>query len=223
MAAHTQAQGPGGVEDAARVRSELVAIVLELARIVAARRQARAEDDDEGSADPAVVFARDPAALAELQARLPLPPVYAEFLRGHSSHDFVDGGLTCAGEAAWIAAVDTVAELTRCCVKGGAERVVCGVSGRGHYVLDLARARGGDCPVLHVPDRGSAREVAGSFVGFLRRVARESDSGHAPKNMSKGESEIAEEGTRTRATGWLAVAALAVAGLLAYVAVMLAG
>lgn len=202
--------------------SDVAAVARELAGIVVARRRGREqEEDDDGPARAGVVFARDLAALAELQARHPLPAAYAEFLRAHSSHDFVASGLVCAGEAAWIAPVDTVGELTRCCEGAAPLRLVCAVSERGYYVLDLARERGGDCPVLHVDDRGAAREVAGGFVGFLRRVARESRSGHVKKDMSVKTGEIADE--RGRALGWLAALAVAVFLLLAYAVAALAG
>lgn len=191
----------------------LAEVVRALADIVLARRRPPADDD--GPGDVAVVFARDPAALAELQSRAPLPPVYQAFLARHSSHDFVDSGLVCAGEAAWIAPVDNVAELTACCAASEPLRVVCGVSRSGHYVLELARARGDDCPVLHVDERGGAREVAGSFLGFLERVARESAPRHVVKNMSLKMVEEAEAQARRQAGAWLIGAAVVVIGLLA--------
>lgn len=203
----------GGGELAAGKAAELAEAVRELAEIVRARRPQQDDDDEPRAAE--VVFARDPAALAELLSRHPLPPVYAAFLARHSSHDFVATGLVCAGEAAWIAAVDTVAELTRCCEGAAPMRVVCGVSADGYYALDLARTRGDECPVLYVDAGGDTREVASGFVGFLQRVARESSSGHVQKDMSREVAEREHEQARSQAQAWLAVAGLVVAGLIA--------
>ncbi|HEY8379066.1 MAG TPA: hypothetical protein VIK91_21385 [Nannocystis sp.] len=187
-----------------KTAAELHAVVSELREVVV---RLRAGGDGE-SGDFA--FACDPGALFELRSRFPLPPVCEVFLRDFSSHDFVDSGLLCAGETAWIAPVDTVAELTACCEGAAARRVVCGVSARGHYVLDLPRTRGVDCPVLHVDEHGHSREVAGSFLEFLKRVARESSSRHGVKNMSQKSVEEAEERARRGAGAWMAAAAIAV-------------
>lgn len=118
-----------------------------------------------------VVVARDPAALARVQRARRLPPTYVEFLRAHSSHDFVDAGLVCAGRPVWLTPVDTLEEIAACY----ADRLpalwqVCAVEPGGCYVLDLHRLHTDDCPVLHVADDGAHREVARGFFEFLRRV-----------------------------------------------------
>lgn len=125
-------------------------------------------------AGPEVVVARDPAALARLQRARRLPPTYVEFLRAHSSHDFVDAGLVCAGRPVWLTPVDTLEEIAGCY----AEHMpglwqVCAVEPGGCYVLDLHRLHTDDCPVLHVTEDGLQREVARGFLEFLRRIVRD--------------------------------------------------
>ena len=133
---------------------------------------------------PEVVVARDPAALARLQRGRRLPPTYVEFLRAHSSHDFVDAGLVCAGRPVWLTPVDALEEIAACY----AERLprlwqVCAVEPGGCYVLDLHRLHTDDCPVLHVTDEGVQREVARGFLEFLRRIVRDTAAERARTDM----------------------------------------
>lgn len=166
----------------------LAAAVRELTAVVSRRRRPL---DDEGEPTPEhVTFVRDAPALADLQAHHELPRVYAEFLRAYSSHDFVDTGLVCGGVAAWIAPVDHVADLVACYADSGfpANWLVCATDYEGCYVLDLGRAAAGDCPVLFLEHGGGLRprEVAPSFVEFLRRVARDSSGEQVPSDMAQG-------------------------------------
>lgn len=124
--------------------------------------------DDEGDE---VAFVRDPVALVRLERRRRLPAVYAEFLRAHSSHAFVDGGLRCAGVPVWLTPVDTVEEIAACFPDLPRAWLVCAIGDDGCYALALDRSDGDDCPVMFV--RGGAREVAPGFVAFLRRIARD--------------------------------------------------
>lgn len=153
------------------------------------------DDDDDEVAGPArprtiTAIAAEPAMLAAIAAHGPLTPVYAEFLRGHSSHDFVATGLRFGGRAAWITPVTSVLELTAVYADtpGFAPHwLVCAVAADGCYVLDLDERTAGDCPVLylqHVPGGVAAPErVAPSFVGFLERVALDSRRPPVPGDM----------------------------------------
>lgn len=166
--------------------------VLLAGRPAALREGAAARDDDadEPDAAPIVTLRADPTDLAAIAARGPLTPVYAEFLRTCSSHDFVDAGLRCAQRAAWLTPVTNVVELTRVYADkpGFAPHwLVCAVAADGCYVLDLDERTAGDCPVLylqHVPGGVAAPErVAPSFVGFLERVALDSRRPPVPGDM----------------------------------------
>lgn len=156
--------------------AELSGAVRELASVTT---QLKPSVDDEGEPTaPEVRFVRDDAALFQVLRRHRPPAIYESFLRDHSSHDFVDAGLTCGRTQAWIAPVDNLASVIECYAARGfpPHWLVCATDYEGCYVLDLGRVRDGDCPVLYVAHEGGlqAREVAPSFVAFLRRVARES-------------------------------------------------
>lgn len=159
--------------------AELSGAVSELAAVTS---RLRPSVDDEGEPTASEVrFVRDDAALLQLLRRHRLTTIYESFLRDYSSHDFVDAGLTCGRTRAWIAPVDNLASVNECYAASGfpPQWLVCATDYEGCYVLDLGRARDGDCPVLYVAHGGGlqAREVAPSFVGFLRRIARESARG----------------------------------------------
>lgn len=161
-----------------------------------------------------VVVAREPAALARLQRARRLPPTYVEFLRAHSSHDFVDAGLVCAGRPVWLTPVDTLEEIAACYAgRLPALWQVCAVEPGGCYVLDLHRLHTDDCPVLHVADDGARQEVARGFLEFLRRIVRDTTAERAHTDMS------ARTATRmVDATGRLWVVAAVLAFFVAAVA-----
>lgn len=149
----------------------LAAAVDEVAAAVLGLRAKRGEAD---LGDEVVRLRPSDAELAGL-ARWRLTGVYREFLKGHSSHDFVDAGLKCGARDVWISAATNVAELTSLYAQSSGWRaswVVCGLDERGCYVAEM---NGGvDGPVLYVPDGGQAVVVAPGFVEFLRLVARDS-------------------------------------------------
>lgn len=118
----------------------------------------------------------DDEAMAQLHGHR-LPAVVAEFLRAHSSHDFVDAGLRCGARAAWISAATSVRELTALYADTPGWRrdwLVCALDESGCYVLDLTPPVGDDCPVLYVTGEGAVHPIAPGFVAFLRLVARDS-------------------------------------------------
>jgi len=162
--------------------SSLVELSGAVSELVSVTSRLKPSVDDEGEpTSPEVRFVRDDAALLQLLRRHRLPTIYESFLRDYSSHDFVDAGLTCGRTRAWIAPVDNLASVNECYAASGfpPRWLVCATDYEGCYVLDLGRVRDGDCPVLYVAHGGGlqAREVAPSFVGFLRRIARESARG----------------------------------------------
>lgn len=153
-----------------------------------------------------IAVVRDLDALARLQRRFRLPAAYARFLREHSSHDFVDSGLQCAGVPVWLTPVDTLEEIVACFPDLPRGWLVCAVADDGCYALALDRADGDDCPVMFV--RGGAREVAPGFVAFLRRVVRDTAAarGHRPP--------LADAPVSRAMFAWTAVAVAAVAAAL---------
>jgi len=162
---------------------ELTGAVDAVAAAVLRLRAGRPGGDDEGDEDDddaagVVKIELAPGQVAGFFGDYPLTPVYREFLRAHSSHDFVDAGLRCGARAAWISAVHSVRELTplyRDSAGWAPHWLVCAVDPEGCYVVDLDAAKDDDCPVLYVPGGpGKVETVAPSFVAFLRRVARDS-------------------------------------------------
>ena len=135
-------------------------------------------EDGEGEDDGVVKIELGPGQMHGFFGEYPLTPVYREFLRAHSSHDFVDAGLRCGARSVWISAVDSVRELTalnKDSVGWAPHWLVCAVDQDGCYVVDLDAPREDDCPVLYVPGgAGKVETVAPSFVVFLRQVARDS-------------------------------------------------
>lgn len=121
-------------------------------------------------------LALDDGAMAQF-AEYRLPAVVGEFLRAHSSHDFVDAGLRCGARAAWISAATSVRELTALYADTPGWRrewLVCALDEHGCYVLDLTPPVGDDCQVLYVSSTGAVHSIAPGFVAFLRLVARDS-------------------------------------------------
>jgi hypothetical protein len=155
-----------------------------------------------GGDDGELAVVRDPDALAQLQRAFRLPAAYAEFLRAHSSHGFVDAGLVCDGAPVWLTPVDTVAEIHACFPELPRGWLVCAIADEGCYALALERSRGDDCPVMFVRD--GAREVAPGFVAFLRRIA--GDTAAARRSAPRIPAPV----SRVR-LAWLAAAVFAAA------------
>lgn len=171
------------------------------AAVVRLRAQRPADDDDdEGAA--VVKIGLGSEALAEFRG-YPLTPVYREFLRAHSSHDFVDAGLRCGARAAWISAATSVLELTglyRDSAGWAPHWLVCALDGEGCYVVDLDAPAGDDCPVLYVPPgAGKVQTVAPSFVAFLGLVARDSGEGAVREDRSVRADRSRSPGERVAA------------------------
>ena len=150
--------------------------------VAAAALQLRAgrprDEDGDGVDDGVVKIALVPGQMHSFFGDYPLTPVYREFLRAHSSHDFVDAGLRCGARSVWISAVHSVRELTALnqdSVGWAPHWLVCAVDPDGCYVVDLDAPREDDCPVLYVPSgSGKVETVAPSFLAFLFQVARDS-------------------------------------------------
>lgn len=150
------------------------------------RALVRAVEELAGLAGDAVVVARDPAALARLQRARLLPPTYVEFLRTHSSHDFVDAGLVCAGRPVWLTPVDALEEIAACYQdRFPPQWQVCAVEPGGCYVLDLSRRYTDTCAVLHIDEAGAREEIARDFLEFVRRIVRETAAARGLADMSE--------------------------------------
>jgi hypothetical protein len=162
------------------------------------------DEDDEGEAG-VVKIELGPGQLHSLFGEYPLTPVYREFLRAHSSHDFVDAGLRCGARAAWISAAHSVRELTALnqdSVGWAPHWLVCAVDQDGCYVVDLDAPRDGDCPVLYVPGgAGKVETVAPSFVVFLRQVARDSLAPPVSEDRSRRAPPAGRVGEERQAAG----------------------
>ncbi len=168
----------------------LNAAVDAVAAAVLQLRAGRPRDEDgDGEDDGVVKIQLVPGQLHSFFGDYPLTPVYREFLRAHSSHDFVDAGLRCGARSAWISAVHSVRELTalnKDNVGWAPHWLVCAVDQDGCYVVDLDAPRDDDCPVLYVPGGpGKVETVAPSFVVFLRQVARDSLKPPVPEDRSR--------------------------------------
>lgn len=177
---------------------EVDAAVEALAAIVRRTR----EDGDE------LAYVRDAQALARIERRWRLPWAYAEFLRGRSSHGFVDAGLKCAGVPVWLTPVDTLEEIAACFPELPRGWLVCAIADEGCYALALDRSNSVDCPVMLV--RGGAHEVAPGFVAFLRRIARDTAA-------ARGHTSPVVEAPVPRVSLVWAAAAFAAAALLGWV------
>lgn len=162
-----------------------------------------------GLAGGEVVVARDPAALARLQRRRRLPPIYAEFLRAHSSHDFVDAGLVCGETPVWLTPVDALEEIAGCYAGLPGHWQVCAVEPGGCYVIDVREDHADASRVLHVDEVGAHREVARDFLEFLRRIVRDTAARRARPDMSeRTAAQAAAPGAGWPAGAWAAAAAV---------------
>jgi SMI1 / KNR4 family (SUKH-1) len=123
----------------------------------------------------------DRVKLDWLAGRYRLPGVFREFLRRGSSVDFGAGSadLAVGGLGCFLPTADGF-EASHLCYADQPgwppAWIVCALEADGCYVLDTAKMRDEDCPVLHLShgDGLKARPVAPSFVAFLERIVAES-------------------------------------------------
>ncbi len=162
-----------------------------------------------------VAVVRDDAALERLLRERRLPAGYVEFLRGHSSHAFVDAGLVCGGVPVWLTPVDTVEEIAACYAgQLPGTWQVCAVEPDGCYAIDASRP-GGECPVWHVDEAGARRAVAPGFVEFVAKIARDTANLRGRTDRSERTAPpVAAGGPSPRELGPLARAAIAFAAVL---------
>lgn len=143
----------------------------------AALKLRRAAPDGEAQAQAIAKIRLGAEELAQFDG-VPLSPVYREFLRAHSSHDFVDAGLRHGARSVWISAATSVLELTALYAADTPSWrpswLVFGLAEDGCYVLDLHGRAGDDCMVHHVADSGASVPIGQTFTDFLRQVARDS-------------------------------------------------
>lgn len=125
----------------------------------------------------------EPAELADPCRRWSLPSTYVDFLQRWSPRQVevrsarFPNGLRLYGAAELVAgqAGFSVDGVTGEALPWSATRVVVAQHGGDPYVLDLARERGGDCPVLvarHGAGRWRFRRAHSGFVEFLESLAR---------------------------------------------------